>query len=730
MIKKIKTIKNVGKFKHFSETDDAISFGKNTFIFAKNTQGKSTLGAILKSLTTNNPDYIVGRKTFNSTVQNVAIEIDSDYVFNTAWNKNYKIKIFDSDYILENVYSNDLINEDKQERIASLILGEKGKELEKAWQDARLAISVNAQREREISAIYSSTFDKTVEDFSDFLKLKDKKDISNEIKSAKNKLDSFNNQEEISSVLQDISDKIDEFSLDKTELDKTLQLDQKIINDHLSEHLKTSEGAINFISSGLNIMKDSKCPFCSQDIVSGEPAKLLEAYNVLFSENYKTIKKSLREAVSFLNNWEFEKNVLTYFSKLGELGLNTDFGARVESASAQRKNLMDELNKKNSDLTYEINFETFEEIKNVLLALKDEIEKLKTIYGRSFSESDLANLKVEIAKLEIQEKRFKKTWIDLSDEYTDLEKKYEEDLKPKEELTFKAKNDYANGILSEYQTAINDILSKLGADFELTSFSFPENRIEKIKLFKIKFNGYGNEVSLTDSGAGYSIKNTLSDSDKRLLAFAFFVVDIKNTKDLSDYIVVLDDPMSSFDIDRKRQTIMVLRDELFNVDHDKPQQLIVLTHESNFFTLLDEYFTDDKKFLSIKYSKEDDTSKIVPCDIDDEFLKQAHYKKLEYYEKCASGEIEDINLSDMRVVLEEAIKSKNYLKIDKSVISSGSIINWYKENVGTDEINQKIDDIFPNLSHHTQSDGVSETVYEEGEKRAFVVDFLNLLLEI
>lgn len=730
MIKKITSIKNVGKFKHFSETDDSISFKENTFIFAKNTQGKSTLTAILKSLATNNPKYILKRKTFNSSDQNIVIVMDHNYIFNTSWNNNYnKIKTFDSEYILENVYSNDLIDEEKQEKIASIVLGQKGLDLEKVWQDVKVQITDNANRKSEISRIYSSTFNKNTLVFSDFLKLQlqSKIDISTDIKKGKDKLESYSNQEEISSTLEKINNEIDKFSLDKTELNKTLEMDQEIVNRHFLNHLKTSYGAINFISSGVQIMKDNKCPFCSQDMLASEPAKLLKAYSILFSQNYKNIKESLRRTLSFLNGWEFEKDTLTFSSKLVDLGLDININTEINNISEQKKKLNEELIKKNEDLTYQINFESMEKIESDLKLLKIEIDKYITVYAKSFKTEDVSLLKLNISKLETQEKRHQKVWKDLCDEYLDLENKYKDDLKPKEEVAFKEKNEYANNILSQYQSAINDILDKLGADFELTSFSIPVNRVDKIKLFSIKFKGYENEISLTDSDLGYSIKNTLSDSDRRLLAFAFFVADIKNTVNLSDYIIVLDDPMSSYDIDRKRFTIKVLRDELLNIHDEKPLQLIILTHEENFFKLLYEYFKENETFLTIKYSKEDDTSKITPCDISDEFLKHDHYKKLDYYKKCLNGNIENIDLSGMRIVLEEVIKINHYLLMDKSIVESGAIINWYKENCGNKEINQKINDIFPHLSHHTQSNDVAETIYSEEDKKGIVKDFINLL---
>jgi wobble nucleotide-excising tRNase len=55
-------------------------------------------------------------------------------------------------------------------------------------------------------------------------------------------------------------------------------------------------------------------------------------------------------------------------------------------------------------------------------------------------------------------------------------------------------------------------------------------------------------------------KNTLSDSEKRTLAFAFFLSKLKNDKNLENKIIILDDPFSSFDENRKEKTIQLFRD--------------------------------------------------------------------------------------------------------------------------------------------------------------------------
>jgi hypothetical protein len=57
----------------------------------------------------------------------------------------------------------------------------------------------------------------------------------------------------------------------------------------------------------------------------------------------------------------------------------------------------------------------------------------------------------------------------------------------------------------------------------------------------------------------------LSDSEKRTLAFAFFLAKLKNDDNLSQKIVILDDPFSSFDSNRREKTIQLFRDLKNNI---------------------------------------------------------------------------------------------------------------------------------------------------------------------
>jgi wobble nucleotide-excising tRNase len=83
------------------------------------------------------------------------------------------------------------------------------------------------------------------------------------------------------------------------------------------------------------------------------------------------------------------------------------------------------------------------------------------------------------------------------------------------------------------------------------------------------------------SGGVPDFKTSLSEGDKRTLAFAFFIASTESTPDLANKIIIIDDPMCSFDLNRKQQTRTVLK-RLFN----SSKQLVIIAHDIHFLRSL------------------------------------------------------------------------------------------------------------------------------------------------
>jgi len=173
--------------------------------------------------------------------------------------------------------------------------------------------------------------------------------------------------------------------------------------------------------------------------------------------------------------------------------------------------------------------------------------------------------------------------------------------------------------LQQYQTIINDLLVNFGADFSIeelkpTYLGGGEPRSEYGLRVRNKPVKLGSRV---DINTGHSFATTLSEADKRTLAFAFFMARLKTDTNLVDKLVVLDDPVSSFDLNRKYQSIQFIAGLAENC-----RQLLVLSHDAYFVRELRERLKDrmstpiTPRILTIRRVNQG-YSAFAQCDIDE-----------------------------------------------------------------------------------------------------------------
>jgi wobble nucleotide-excising tRNase len=173
--------------------------------------------------------------------------------------------------------------------------------------------------------------------------------------------------------------------------------------------------------------------------------------------------------------------------------------------------------------------------------------------------------------------------------------------------------------LQQYQTSINDLLAVFGAEFSIdqlkpTYLGDGEPRSEYGLCVRNKSVQLGSRADIV---TGHSFATTLSEADKRTLAFAFFVARLKADANLAGKLVVLDDPVSSLDRNRRHQSIRLIA----NLAGDC-RQLLVLSHDAYFVRQLRERLGDRKPtpiaahILTIKRVGQG-YSAFAQCDIDD-----------------------------------------------------------------------------------------------------------------
>lgn len=111
-----------------------------------------------------------------------------------------------------------------------------------------------------------------------------------------------------------------------------------------------------------------------------------------------------------------------------------------------------------------------------------------------------------------------------------------------------------------YIDKVNNYLELFGTKIQLTEIKLVSNRASEIHKIIYGINIGEHKVKLDDrlSAESNSLKYYLSDGDKNSLALSFFLAKFDIIPNPEDYIVVCDDPFTSFDTDRRRTTVNLL----------------------------------------------------------------------------------------------------------------------------------------------------------------------------
>ena len=154
-----------------------------------------------------------------------------------------------------------------------------------------------------------------------------------------------------------------------------------------------------------------------------------------------------------------------------------------------------------------------------------------------------------------------------------------------------------------YFQKINNYLEYFGVPLRLTNMKLISHGSSTTQKLIFGLNICGNDISVEDreSTDNNSLKYLLSEGDKNALSLSSFLAKFDIIPDTSKYVVVVDDPFTSFDFDRKRATITQLVRLSKNIS-----QLFILTHDLHFKNdFLNAYLNKD--ILSLKISRKNNS---------------------------------------------------------------------------------------------------------------------------
>jgi len=594
MISKIKRIKNLGLVFFDYVWDSSLpDFKRFNLIYGWTGSGKTTLSNIFTTL----------ENGVSSKYPNLEYEIETEaenYRQGQSFNK--KVRVFNEEYISKNVKLLEgvaspifILGEENQKLIEAIrkdesLLASKVKKKKAVFENKETTEAAKAKQFTDIARIISSNtsgeatrkYDKrNAEDA--FVKLKAKKILAETkirehslaLKQIKRPL---MGELEIKKIKDEQKNKevacFDSLSI---ALKRGKELSIKTAESVVIERLKAHSDISEWTETGVALHdrhNSTKCEFCGLDL----PKSRITALAQHFSEADKIIKDDIDALVLQLDH--------VY--------------SCVESTNAiDKANLYGEL-----QLPYQDNVEMFENSKKLVLkgiaeftaSLKE--KKTKTAESVALSENiNVQPLSVSIEKVNVEIKRHNhktnnfKTEIDNAQK--ELEKHYLSTIYDEVKQTERKIKDFEieignldNGnpaIMDD--VAMNDLENRI--DKNKSKISSPKKACTEINEKLEKFLGR-KEITFEVKEEGYSIRrngeaaNHLSEGEKTAIAFVYFVVHLGDRDfDITNGIVIIDDPVSSLDSNSLFQAFAFLQTAISEV-----HQFFILTHNFDFLRLV------------------------------------------------------------------------------------------------------------------------------------------------
>lgn len=723
MIKRIIKITGVGTFSDFGN-GGRFQFEKLTFIHGLNCYGKSTLCDVFRSFSQDYPELLKKRKTINPKVkksQKVELAFDlnnkeNKAVFqNNAWNKNgfsEIIEVFDARFINDNIFTGLGISRTNKENITDFILGEESVRLAKELE----SLNQKNRKIKKILKVKIDTLEKLIPHFGveKFVKLNVEEELSGISKSLSTlnskKIKLEKNIKEADKIIDKLEPPDLKLKVDAMELfEKVNKLLKKSFEDiseeateKIAKHIEVNfyqkdgleerwikQGLTNYCN--ISQLEKSNCPLCGQSLQNS--LDLIKAYQDYFNEEYNSfienlevkLDEYLREILSekISTNVQLKDNLLllkeyesrlensTFSANLKEVEkMAKEFDNLIKTYDNELKRTIDLLKKtielkiqkphiaitefnysKLKDISESLS-KVFVKINEVYLVLKKDITGFKNSFKTTQKQTELAEIVQNIGDFEIKKHRIendltcseiKGLWIEMST------------LETETEIKSKELENQQNVYLENYFEKINYFFKKFGSDDYKIEKDISKKGNKPVVALKIKFK----DKPITDNQLSY----VFSESDRRALALSIFwaKIDTKNNNEKENTIIVLDDPITSFDTNRMTRTLHETQKIL-----DSVEQIIILFHYDAYFKHFFEKTgeTASPQLLCIK--KDANTSFIENLDAK-KFCQTTHDKVFYNIISFINREHENDIVKDLRVYLENELKNR----FKKQIIDNG-----------------------------------------------------------
>lgn len=586
MIQKITKIKGFGVLDNFKTTHSIKPFSIYNLIYGWNGSGKTTLSRLLRCLETktNHTEY------FDA---DFSIELaDNGKVESKDYTHNLDIRVFNQDFVAENLnlfdaqtkpiifISKEKVDEKKELDKLKAELRERQNKIEKIDQskeglDRKVDdFHKNAGKSIKdflLGTIYANvTYNKKTS--ADIWKVLSAKEMSlsnlelseAELANEKNYTLINSKKDEIDLTIFPAIIEIDKISEVEKEVNKLLAIN---ISSKVIQRLKDNPDIGEWVSSGLALHKNhqsTSCEFCGEPLKK-ERVALLEGH---YSKEYSELVNAITELVFKLEKGirgelVNERHLLYESLQPGYDTAIKETNNKLDLVNARIKEWIKSLSEKKANpfsIVKEIisDHSVFNEFNSELENLKAIIEEHNKI---SLSHKELA----ESAKTKIENHFVSQSAVAV--DLLNIEKEIEDAIEKKK---------------IEFNSAAEKIEKIEKLERELKSDTIA---IDEINDSLHKFLGRNDITLERQSEGGYQLKRggviarNLSEGEKTAISLIYFFSKIKeNDASITKQIIILDDPISSFDSNH-----LFNASSLIKKSTEGAKQLFVFTHNFWFF---------------------------------------------------------------------------------------------------------------------------------------------------
>ena len=611
MISYIKLLQNIGTFNSDSAAA-SLELKRLALVYSDNGRGKTTIASVLRSLATNDPLPIMERHRLGSQHPPKVVlgyqDDPSDILFQKGtWNRTFsRIKVFDENFVDQNVYSGLDVDASHRQNLHQLILGNQGVALNDRLKDL---VSRNTKHNANLEAKSKAIPEKDRFGLSvdEFCVLSVIPDIDLSIEAAERTLKAAQDQETVlkAPLFEGVEmPKIDVEGFKET-LSKGLSSLEKAAEAHVQAHVQSlGEGGESWVSDGMNMgVQDGHrvCPFCGQ-VLTG--LDLIAHYRAYFSDGYTQMKQTVVKAITDLEHEHSDAKQAEFKMAVGTTQQSAQFWARycdvpptylnAEAAlqewstardtfagllKTKQTALMDhiELSEQAVDVVsvYDARRGEIAAINQTLLVLNETIKQIK----EQAETADTAQIAIQLNKLKATKSRYREDIAPLCDDYSaELQAKACTEAERVEARN--ALEEYRTDVFPQLQGAVNAYLDRFNAGFRVDRL-VPANiggGSGSTCTYNVVINNTPVAIRNNNNPPGEpSFRNTLSAGDRNTLALALFFSSLDQNPDLAETIAVIDDPISSLDDHRSLATVQTVRHLV-----GQAKQVIVLSHSKRF----------------------------------------------------------------------------------------------------------------------------------------------------